>query len=235
MNIKVLTAGTVLLLSALLLGCAVSARTTEGSFPFGTKGASPGPRIVLDRLAGGDERVNGSGRLVTEDFDIRGFSRVDISHAFRVELVQSSSYKVVVRVDENLQQHLRIEKRGETLVIGLKPYRSYNLRNATMEAEVHLPDLRGIEASGASDVRISGFSSARDFDVDLSGASYLDGSGGPHRGLRGQPGSSAGQSGGSAPGCVRGQQPGSGGFSGAKCRHRAQRSERSRGGVERNP
>jgi hypothetical protein len=175
MNIKVLTAGTVLLLSALLLGCAASARTTEGRFPFGTKGSSLGPRIVLNRLAGGDERVNGSGRIVTEDFDIRGFSRVDISHAFRVELVQSSSYKVVVRVDDNLQQHLRIEKRGETLVIGLKPYRSYNLRNATMEAEVHLPDLRGIEASGASDVRISGFSSARDFDVDLSGASYLDG------------------------------------------------------------
>lgn len=175
MNIKVLTAGTVLLLSALLLGCTVSAQSTEGRFPFGTKGSPRALRVVLDKLAGGDERVNGSGRILTEDFNIRGFSRVDISHTFQVEVIQSSSYKVVVRVDDNLQQHLRIEKRGETLVIGLKPYRSYNLRNATMEAEVHMPDLRGIEASGASDVRISGFSSARDFEVDLSGASYLDG------------------------------------------------------------
>jgi hypothetical protein len=165
MNIKFLTAGTVLLISALLVGCMVSAQSTG-------LGA---PQFSLDNLAGGDERVNGSGRIVTEDFDIRGFSRVDISHAFNVEIIQSGSYEVTVRVDENLQRHLRIEKRGDTLVIGLKPYRRYSLRRVTMEAQVHMPDLRGIDASGASDVRISGFSSAKDFDVDLSGASYLDG------------------------------------------------------------
>jgi hypothetical protein len=175
MNIKLLTAGTVLLLSALLLSCTVSAQSAEGRFPFGTRESSGAPRVVLDRLAGGDERVNGSGRIVTEDFDIRGFSRVDVSHAFQAEVVHSSSYKVVVRVDDNLRQHLRVEKRGETLVIGLKPMRGFSLRNATMEAEVHMPDLRGIEASGASDVRISGFSSVKDFEADLSGASYLDG------------------------------------------------------------
>ena len=165
MNIKFLTAGTVLLISALLVGCMVSAQ----GMGLGA------PRFSLDKLAGGDERVNGSGRIVTEDFDIRGFSRVDISHAFNVEIIQSGSYEVTVRVDENLQRHLRIEKRGDTLVIGLKPYRRYSLRRVTMEAQVHMPDLRGIDASGASDVRISGFSSAKDFDVDLSGASYLDG------------------------------------------------------------
>jgi hypothetical protein len=165
MNIKFLTAGTVLLLSALLMGCMVSAQST-----------GPGaPRFLLDKLAGGGERVYGSGRIVTEDFDIRGFSKLEISHAFNVEVIQSSSYEVAVRVDEKLQQHLRIEKRGDTLVIGLKPYRSYNLRSVTMEAEVRMPDLRGIDASGASDVRISGFSSVKDFEVDLSGASYLDG------------------------------------------------------------
>jgi len=174
MNIKVLTAGTVLLLSALLLSSTVSAQSSEGRFPFGTEGFSGGPRI-LDRLAGGDERVSGTGRIVTEEFNIRGFSRIDVSHAFQVEVIRSSSYKVEVRIDDNLREHLRIEKRGETLVIALKPYRSYNLHNATMEAEVHMPDLRGIEASGASDVRISGFSSGQDFEADLSGASYLDG------------------------------------------------------------
>lgn len=174
MNIKVLTAGT-LLLSVLLLGSTVSAQSTEGRFPFGTKGSPRAPRVVLDKLAGGDERVSGSGRIVTQDFNIRGFSRVDVSHTFQVEIIQSSSYKVVVRADDNLQAHLRIEKRGETLVLGLKPSRSYNLRNATLEAEVHMPELRGIDVSGASDVSFGGFSSVKDFEVELSGASYLDG------------------------------------------------------------
>jgi len=175
MNTKLLTAGTVLLLSALLLGCTVSAQSTQGRFPFATKGASGAPRIVLDKLAGGDERVTGSGRIVTEDFNIRGFSRLQISNAFQVEVIRSGSYRVGVRVDDNLREHLRVEKRGETLVIGLEPLRSFNLGGATMEAEIHMPDLRGIEVSGASDVRISGFSSGRDFDAKLSGASYLDG------------------------------------------------------------
>ena len=165
MKFKVLTATTVLALSIGLLGCTVSA-----------KSPGPGaPRFPLDKLAGGYERVNGSGRIATEEFGFRGFSRVDVSHAFQVEVVQSSSYRVTVRVDDNLQQHLQVEKRGDTLVIGLKPYRSYNLRNTTLEAEVHMPDLRGIDASGASDVRISGFSSMKDFEADLSGASYLEG------------------------------------------------------------
>ncbi len=174
MKLKILTAGT-LLLSVLLLGCTVSAQSTGGRFPFGTKGSPGAPRVVLDRLAGGDERVSGSGRIVTQDFDFRGFTKVDVSHTFQVEILQGSRFKVVIRADDNLQEHLRIEKRGETLVIGLKPYRSHNLRNATLEAEVHMPELRGVGVSGASDVRFGGFSSVKDFEVELSGASYLDG------------------------------------------------------------
>jgi hypothetical protein len=179
MNIRLLSPATgaalLLALSTVLLGCAVSAQITEGGFPFATGGSSRDPGFVLDRLAGGDELEAGSGRIVTEQFDIRGFSKVDASHAFRVQIVHGSSYQVVVRVDDNLQRHLEVEKRGDTLVIGLKPYRSYNLRNTTLEAEVRLPVLQAVAASGASDLRISGFSSVEDFDVDLSGASYLDG------------------------------------------------------------
>ena len=175
MNIKFIAAGTVLLLSVVLLGCTVSAQSTEGRFPFDPGMSSPAPRTGLERLAGGDERVDGSRRTVTEEFDIRGFSKVDVSHAFQVEIVQSSSYRVVVRVDDNLQEDLVVDRRGDTLVVGLKPFRSYNLGNATLKADVFMPDLRALEASGASDLRIGGFSSVKDFEVKLSGASYLEG------------------------------------------------------------
>ncbi|UCF96353.1 MAG: DUF2807 domain-containing protein [Spirochaetaceae bacterium] len=175
MNIKVLTAVALLVLSTLLLGCTLSAQSTGTRFPLGTKVGPRNPRVVLDRLSGGGERVSGSGRIVTENFDIRGFNRVDVSHAFQVEIVQGGSYEIEVRVDENLQPHLRVERRGDTLVIGLKPAISLNTRNVTMEAKVRMPDLRGIQASGASDLRISGFSSAGDFEADLSGASFLEG------------------------------------------------------------
>jgi hypothetical protein len=175
MDIRFIAAGTVLFLSVVLVGCAVSAQVTESRFPVGAEGFSPASRVVPDRLAGGDERVGGSGRTVTEELDIRGFSRVNVSHAFQVEILRSSSFGVVVRVDENLQEYLEVEKRGDTLVVGLKPFKSYNLGKSTLEAEVRMPDLRAVEASGASDLRIGGFSSGKDFEVDLSGASSLEG------------------------------------------------------------
>jgi hypothetical protein len=66
------------------------------------------------------------------------------------------------------------------LRIGLKPLKDYIVRNATMEAEVAMPELSGVEASGVSDVIATGFESDRDFRVRLSGASsaVLSGSAG---------------------------------------------------------
>jgi hypothetical protein len=174
MNNRVWKTAAVLLLSTLLLAGGLAAQGTREAFPFGTKQAPKSPGL-LERLSSGREQIEGSGKTATESFDIRGFSRVDVSHAFRVDIVQGSSYKIVVRVDEKLQPHLRVEKRGDTLIIGLRPTMRFNFRNVVMEAEVQMPELRGLEASGATDVRISGFSSARDFEVDLSGASYLEG------------------------------------------------------------
>ena len=165
MKFKLLTLAGVLILSTLLLGCTASPRRAEPQ----------ALRFLLNKLAGGDERAGGSGRIVTEEFDIRGFSKLEVSHAFQVEVVRSSSYRVVIRVDDNLQEHLQVEKKRDTLVVGLKPSRSYNLRNTTLEAEIQLPELEMIDASGASEVRISGFSSSKDFQVNLSGASYLEG------------------------------------------------------------
>ena len=167
--------GMVLMSALLLVSCAVSAQSRGGDFSFGTKGEAHGPGIVLDRVSGGDESLSGSSRVSSETFNIGGFSKVEVSHAFQVDIVQGDSYRVLVRIDDNLEQHLRVEKRGDTLIIGLKPLRGYNLRRATMEAQVRMPELTGIEVSGASDVKIGGFTSNKNFDVELSGASSLEG------------------------------------------------------------
>ncbi len=48
-------------------------------------------------------------------------------------------------------------------------------RNATLEAEVSLPELTGVKLSGASHGTILGFTSTGEFGADLSGASRLSG------------------------------------------------------------
>jgi hypothetical protein len=119
--------------------------------------------------------IEGSGDVVTLEEDLSGFDKLRISHAFQVEVKQGDSYRIVVRVDDNVQEYLMVEKDDDTLRIGLDSDHSYNIRNATLEAEVTMPDLAGLRSSGSSDVLITGFASNHSFDGDLSGSSTLRG------------------------------------------------------------
>jgi hypothetical protein len=119
--------------------------------------------------------LTGSGNVVTQEESITGFDKVDISHSFEVNISQGESFSVVIRVDDNLVEHLQVVKQGSTLKIGLKPNRDYTTRNATMEAEVTMPELIGLDLSGASHANITGFKSTEDLSVDLSSASSLHG------------------------------------------------------------
>jgi hypothetical protein len=119
--------------------------------------------------------ITGSGNVVTQEEDLTGFDKLDVSGSFNVDVMQGENFRVVVRVDDNLVEHLDIVKQGSTLKIGLKPNRIYNIRNATMEAEVTMPELVGLDLSGSSEANISGFESTKSLVVDLSGNSELFG------------------------------------------------------------
>jgi len=119
--------------------------------------------------------ITGSGDVVTQEEEITGFDKVDVSQSFEVDISQGEAYGVIIRVDDNLLQHLQVVKQGDTLKIGLKPGQIYSIRNATMQAEVTMPELTGLDLSGASHATITGFKSNRDLNVDLSGSSSLRG------------------------------------------------------------
>ena len=118
--------------------------------------------------------LTGSGNVVAREEAIFDFDKVDISHSFVVDIKQGEAFSVIIRVDDNLVEQLQVEKFGSTLKIGLKPGISI-VRNATLEAEVTMPKLTGLDLSGASNATISGFKSTKNLTVDLSGASSLRG------------------------------------------------------------
>ena len=63
---------------------------------------------------------------------------------------------MVIRVDDNLVEHLQVVKEDSTLKIGLKPGRAYSIENATMEADVTMPELNGLDLRSGSHVTVSG-------------------------------------------------------------------------------
>jgi hypothetical protein len=118
-------------------------------------------------------KIRGNGDLVTLKEDIKDFDQIEISHTFKVTIKYAKDYSVSVEVDENLKDHVVVEKRGQRLKIGLED--GYCYSSAHLEAAITLPDIKQLSLSGASSAVISGFEFSHSFDLDLSGASKVSG------------------------------------------------------------
>jgi hypothetical protein len=116
----------------------------------------------------------GSGKVVTQEVAASNFDRVEVGGAFRVDIRQAESYSVAIRIDDNLVQCLDVYASGGTLHIGLKS-ECWVSGATTMEAQVTMPTLTGMNLSGASHGTITGFKSSKDLTVEVSGASSLQG------------------------------------------------------------
>lgn len=117
--------------------------------------------------------VTGSGNVVEREFQFTDFDQVEINNAFRGTITQGDTYSIVVRVDDNLEQYLRVEQNGDKLIIGLTPGTAVN--RATMEYGIVMPALSALDASGASVAEMSGFASGESFTGNASGASRIEG------------------------------------------------------------
>jgi len=130
--------------------------------------------LVSGLLLGCVLSVTGSGQLDTREMDFSGFTRIEASHGFDVEIVQSDAYSVSITADDNLfDEDIRVSKAGETLKIGLRLNASYH--SITLKARITMPDLHGVELSGGSRADITGFSSSHAFSIELSGGSLITG------------------------------------------------------------
>jgi serine/threonine-protein kinase len=114
--------------------------------------------------------LTGSGNVVTQEEAITGFDRLDVSQGFQVDVRQGDTFSVIIRVDDNVVEHLRVVKQGNTLEIGLEQTRSYS--DVTLQAEITMPELVGLDLSGGSRVAVSG--SGEDISIDASGGSGAD-------------------------------------------------------------
>ena len=112
--------------------------------------------------------VTGSGNVISKELDLSGFDAVEISGAFVARITQSDNFSVVIRLDEKLEEHLRVQVIGGTLEVGLAPSLSI-LGTATRELEITMPELTRLELSGASQGTASGFESKGDLSVEVSG------------------------------------------------------------------
>jgi len=116
------------------------------------------------------ESITGSGNVITREEAITGFEEVEVSQGFEVDIQQGEPFSVVLRVDDNLVEHLKVVKQGDTLLIGLETNRNYP--QATLQAEVTMPVLTSLKLKTGSQATASG--SGTDLTIEASEGSDAD-------------------------------------------------------------
>ena len=119
------------------------------------------------------ETVIGSGNIIKLEKSISNFKRVDVSHAFDINISYGSKYKVELIINDNIEKYVLIEKRGNILNIGLK--QGIRCKNTNLEVEITMPDIYSVSGSGASNISVEDFNFDHAFEISLSGASEFDG------------------------------------------------------------
>ncbi len=124
---------------------------------------------AMDRVT---KTSSDDGGIVTREMDFSGFTNVEVSHAFKVEITRSDSYRVSITASARLFDYIDVAKSGNTLKISRK---SHHFPTGTApEARIAMPTINKLRLSGATKGMVRGFSSQEDFDLNLSGASALD-------------------------------------------------------------
>lgn len=101
--------------------------------------------------------------------NLTGFTKIEIGNAFQLEVIPSDTYSVNITAGSNFLDKLDVSVRGDTLVFRLTGWQ-FSLHQAP-RAVIYMPELTGLDLSGATSGTALGFSTAQPFELKLSGAS----------------------------------------------------------------
>lgn len=109
---------------------------------------------------------------VEREYDLAGFTEVDLGAAFRIEITQGNSFRVEARGTVRDINDLELRVINGRLVGSYEPDRNNRKRT---EIRIQMPTLTALSLHGASDTRLYGFEAENDsLELRVSGASELD-------------------------------------------------------------
>jgi hypothetical protein len=118
--------------------------------------------------------INGSGKVIDQDLNIRDFSTINIKGGYGVTIKKSDQYKVTVSLDDNLFKRLQISVERKTLKMGIEAPATFF--PTALKVEISMPEMLGLNLSGGAKANFSGFDSRQDFSLFMTDKSILEGS-----------------------------------------------------------
>ncbi len=115
--------------------------------------------------------MNGSGVIKDSDLKLTGFSALHIEGPFIVEVVQAADYKVMLSVDENLVNRVKVSMERKTLNLSIEAPASFF--PTSLKLKVETPELDSLTLSEAANAVVNDFKDAKAITIFMSGKSIL--------------------------------------------------------------
>ena len=106
-------------------------------------------------------------------YDLKGFDRLSLGSAFEIS-VTKGNYSVKVEGRKQDIDDLEAGVSGGKLRIRYKDSLGWGRNRKRVTVTVSMPTLKGLDLSGATTSRVSGFNDLGTLDLDISGASKSD-------------------------------------------------------------
>jgi Putative auto-transporter adhesin, head GIN domain len=118
------------------------------------------------------EIIRGKGDIVSQERPVSGFTRVKITGATDVTIVQGSSFRVTVSDYSNLVDEIETSLSGDELRIGYK--RDVWVTRGTSKATITMPSLKGLRVDGSGNFVVEGaFNGTGLFSAEINGSGNI--------------------------------------------------------------
>jgi hypothetical protein len=120
------------------------------------------------------EKVTGSGKVVTKEMQFADFTAVDVASVFDVEITRADAFRTAVTADDNVLPLIQVTKDGTRLRIALDS-KNKSISTTTLKATIAMPALEQVRVAHAGQVTCTGFKSTKGFKAKVTHASRLEG------------------------------------------------------------
>lgn len=110
---------------------------------------------------------------ISRTFNYKDFERLSLGSAFEIN-VTKGNYSVKVEGRKQDLEDLEADVAGDKLRIRYKDSHSWGRNRKRVTVTISMPTLKGLDLSGATTSKISGFNDLGTLDLDISGASKSD-------------------------------------------------------------
>jgi len=116
--------------------------------------------------------TQGSRNIILENRNVSGFSRLEVSGAGNVTIIQDGTEALTVETDNNVMQFITSRVNGGTLSIGLEFPGLRSVIPSRLNLTLHVKDLSSISSSGSWNVVAASFKPAN-LDIATSGSAKV--------------------------------------------------------------